>query len=144
MPGIHPINADMFRTGGNTKSWPVEEPHPWYGPCDGFGKDGACAECALTIEILRDRWRDGLSAAAHSQAQAARIAELERALLYADDESWGDGIEKDHDPFDKTYTLIVDELALKARGKVRYGHCGFTAEQVAAARAALGGKEDQA
>ena len=19
--------------------------HPWYGPCDGMGKDGACAEC---------------------------------------------------------------------------------------------------
>lgn len=20
-------------------------PHPWYGPCDGFGPDGTCCEC---------------------------------------------------------------------------------------------------
>jgi hypothetical protein len=22
------------------------DPHPWYGPCDGFGQDGLCSECA--------------------------------------------------------------------------------------------------
>jgi hypothetical protein len=22
------------------------EPHPWYGPCDGFRADGGCSECA--------------------------------------------------------------------------------------------------
>lgn len=27
---------DLFRGG---------EPHPWYGPCDGFGRDDGCSEC---------------------------------------------------------------------------------------------------
>jgi len=28
--------------------------HPWYGPCDGFGSGGSCAECEELIGYLED------------------------------------------------------------------------------------------
>jgi hypothetical protein len=29
----------------------AEKPHPWYGPCDGLGPDGDCAECLKAAGI---------------------------------------------------------------------------------------------
>lgn len=31
--------------------------HPWYGPCDGFGPNGACSECKR-VEMLGDNLPD--------------------------------------------------------------------------------------
>lgn len=28
--------------------------HPWYGPCDGFGENGACTECRRLLDEARD------------------------------------------------------------------------------------------
>jgi hypothetical protein len=58
--GLPPLQCDCHKDGdprhcskcinhswGKAGARPAEvEPHPWYGPCDGFRADGGCSECA--------------------------------------------------------------------------------------------------
>jgi hypothetical protein len=51
-PGTPPHPSSVLPlSGGWGMSETIEKhPHPWYGPCDGFGPGGECAECTGLIE----------------------------------------------------------------------------------------------
>jgi hypothetical protein len=49
-------------TERDPKTEPAADPHPWYGPCDGWGPDGGCSECSGLVEHndgSRTRIHDG-------------------------------------------------------------------------------------
>lgn len=33
-----------------------DDPHPWYGPCDGFGRLGQCSACLDVKKIKQPAW----------------------------------------------------------------------------------------
>ena len=52
--------------------------HPWYGPCDGFGTDGGCAECERVAEW---KWSEADTAEVIVPLAKIREQESERDLL---------------------------------------------------------------
>ena len=54
------------------------DPHPWYGPCDGLGESGECAECRA-VTSNPDYARHAAQWWKETQARWAREAERRAA-----------------------------------------------------------------
>jgi hypothetical protein len=77
------------------------EPHPWYGPCDGFRADGGCSECARVADAPADPQRE------------REMTEDEAFAAY-----WGASSRADE------YQETVARQAWKARGAYEAGRRG--------------------
>jgi hypothetical protein len=79
-----PTSLQSSLSGGWGMSETIEKhPHPWYGPCDGFGPGGECAECTGLIESSNGSMikNDDSGAIIHASPPPASLPEDEGPLL---------------------------------------------------------------